>query len=166
MSENTSRPLYAGQNAVLDGKEENIHLGENVSIWHNAVIRADSDQVIIGDGTNIQDGCVVHEDPGYPVILGKNVSVGHGAILHGCQVGDNTVIGMGAIVMNGAKVGKNCLLAAGTLVSEHKQIPDGSLVMGVPGKVVRTLSPEEIAGNEENARHYIEKAKERSFFRK
>ena len=138
----------------------NVKMGKNVSVWYNAVLRCDHGTMIIGDGCNIQDSATLHLNPNGSLILHDNVSVGHGAIVHGCEIGENTVVGMGAIVMNYAKVGKNCIIGAGALVTENKEIPDGSLVMGVPGRVVRQLTPEEIEHNTFNAAHYVELAQE------
>lgn len=146
--------------------EENVFLAEgsqvigdvtvrkNCSVWYNAVIRGDSDHIEIGEGSNVQDNCVVHVDAGYPVQIGKGVTIGHGAILHGCTIGDNSLIGMGAIVLNGAVIGKNCLIGAGALVTQNTKIPDGSLAFGSPAKVVRPTKPEEIASNRDSAIRY------------
>ena len=117
---------------------------EGASVWFNAVIRADNEPTFIGRHTNIQDGAVLHNDPGFPLTIGDEVTVGHMAIVHGCTIGDGTLVGMGAMVMNGAVVGKGCLIGAGALIAEGKQIPDHSLVVGSPGKVVRTLDDKAI----------------------
>ena len=117
----------------------NVTLAEDVSIWFNAVLRGDNEPITIGRGSNVQDGAVFHTDPGFPLVVGENVTVGHMALLHGCSVGDGTLVGMGAMVMNGAKVGKGCLIGANAMVTEGKEIPDGSMVLGSPGKIVRTL---------------------------
>lgn len=117
----------------------NVVIGEMASVWFAAVIRGDNEPIVIGSGSNVQDGCVFHVDPGFPLTLGENVTVGHQAILHGCSVGDGSLIGMGATVLNGARIGRGCLIGAGALVTEGKEIPDGSLVMGQPGRIVRTL---------------------------
>ncbi|MDT8997877.1 gamma carbonic anhydrase family protein [Paucibacter sp. APW11] len=132
-----------------------VSLAEDVSIWFQAVLRGDSDSLTIGRGSNIQDGSVLHADTGYPLQLGENVTVGHKVMLHGCTVGDNSLIGIGAVVLNGARIGRNCLVGAGSLVTEGKEFPDGSLIMGVPAKVVRPLSPEQIAGLSASAAHYV-----------
>jgi len=137
-----------------------VYLEENVSIWYNATVRGDREPIRIGKGSNIQDNCVVHVDAGYPVTIGENVTVGHGAILHGCIVGDNSLIGMGAILLNGCKIGKNCIVAAGALITQGTVVPDGSLVMGNPGKVKRAVTAEEIQGNIRNAKLYVEEAGE------
>ena len=143
---------YVAPNATLAG---DVHLGDNVTILFGAVLRADMDSITIGDGSNVQDNAVIHESVGQPVVIGKNVSVGHGAIIHGAKIEDNCLIGMGAIVLNDAKIGEGSLIAAGALVSERKEIPPRSLVMGVPGKVVRELTDEEVAANIRNAQTYV-----------
>lgn len=118
-----------------------VNLARNVSIWWQAVLRADNEPINIGENTNIQDGSVLHTDPGFPIHIGSNVSVGHMCMLHGCTVGDGSLVGIGSIVLNGAKIGKNCLVGANSLIVEGKDIPDNSLVMGSPGKVVKNVSP-------------------------
>jgi carbonic anhydrase/acetyltransferase-like protein (isoleucine patch superfamily) len=131
-----------------------VHLHDDASVWYSAVLRADGDRIDIGSGSNIQDGSVVHADPGFPVVVGADVSVGHRAILHGCVVEDDVLIGMGAIVMNGARIGTGSLVAAGALVSEGVQIPPRSLVAGIPGKVRREITDEEHERILANARTY------------
>lgn len=116
-----------------------VTLAEGVGIWFGCTLRGDTEPVSVGQGTNIQENTVVHTDPGYPAIIGANCTIGHKAMIHGCVIGDGTLIGMGATVLSGAKIGKGCLIGAGALVTEGKEIPDGSLVMGMPAKVVRTL---------------------------
>ena len=128
------------------------------SIWFNCVVRADREIITLGEGSQVQDGCVLHADPGFPLTLGKGVSVGHMAMLHGCTIGDDSLIGIGAVVLNDAKIGKNCLVGAGSLVTEGKEFPDGSMIMGSPAKVVRELTPEQIQGIRMPAKHYIENA--------
>ena len=120
----------------------NIVLKENASVWFNAVLRGDNDPIIIGENSNVQDGAILHTDIGCPLTLGANVTVGHQAMLHGCTVSDNGLIGIGATVLNGAKIGRNCLIGAHALVGEGKEIPDNSMVLGMPGKVVRELGEE------------------------
>lgn len=137
-----------------------VHLEENVGIWYNATVRGDREPIHVGKGSNIQDNCVVHVDAGYPVTIGENVTVGHGAILHGCTVEDNSLIGMGAILLNGCHIGKNCIVAAGALVTQGTVIPEGSLVMGNPAKVKRPVTEAEIQGNLKNAALYVEEALE------
>lgn len=133
----------------------NVHLGRDVGIWFGAVLRGDKEPLLIGDGTNIQEHAMVHADPGFPATIGAGVTVGHRAIVHGCTIGDGTLIGMGATVLNGAKIGKQCLIGAGALVTEGKEIPDGSLVMGSPAKVVRPLSEEGLALLRKPAENYV-----------
>lgn len=124
----------------------NVHLGADCSVWFGAMVRADNEPMHIGVGSNVQDGAVLHSDPGFALTIGENVTVGHQAMLHGCTVGDGSLIGIGAIVLNGARIGKNCLVAAGALVTEGKHFPDGSLIVGSPATVKRALSPEQIEG--------------------
>lgn len=132
-----------------------ISIGAQSTVLFGAVLRGDDNKIIIGEGTNIQDNCTIHTSQVDPAILGDHVTVGHNAIIHGCRIGDNTLIGMGAIVMNKSVIGKDCLVAAGALVLENQTIPDGSMVMGRPAKVTRQLTGEEIAHLEESAQHYI-----------
>ena len=120
-----------------------VALENNASVWFNAVIRGDNELITVGENSNIQDGAVLHTDPGVPLNIGKNVTVGHNVMLHGCTIGDNSLIGINSVILNGAKIGKNCLIGANSLIPEGKEIPDGSLVMGSPGKVIRTLSAQQ-----------------------
>ncbi len=136
-----------------------VNIARDCSIWFHATIRAGEGDVEIGAGTNVQDNCVIHVDKGYSVRIGENVTIGHGAIVHGCTVGSNTLIGMGAIVLNGAVVGENCIVGAGALVTQNMVIPDGSLVLGSPAKIKRSLREEEIRANRANALHYIEEGR-------
>jgi carbonic anhydrase/acetyltransferase-like protein (isoleucine patch superfamily) len=145
---------YVAQNAAVIGS---VVMGRNASVWWNVTVRADNDEIHLGENVNVQDGSVVHTDSGFQVRLERNVSVGHLVMLHGCTIGENSLIGIGAIVLNRAVVGKNCLIGAGATVTEGKVIPDGSLVLGV-NKVVRMLTPEEIATNTWIAEHYVERA--------
>ena len=145
--------VYIAKNATVVGS---VKLGENVNIWYGAVLRGDSGTITLGEGTNVQDNCVLHEK----VTLGENCTVGHGAIVHGCTVGDNSMIGMGTIVLDGAVIGKNCIVGAGALVTGKIQAPDGSLILGNPAKIIREVTPEQIAHNTENALHYVALAKE------
>jgi len=131
-----SGDCYIAPGAQVIGK---VVLAEEVGVWFNAVLRGDNEPITVGRGSNIQDGCVCHTDPGYPLSVGEEVTVGHNAILHGCTIGDGTLIGMGAVILNGAKVGNGCLVGANTLITEGKMIPDGSMVVGQPGKVVREV---------------------------
>lgn len=137
-----------------------VLIEENVGIWYHATIRGERASVRIGRGSNIQDNCVVHVSRICPVEIGENVTVGHGAIVHGCTICDNTLIGMGAILMDGCKIGKNCIIGAGTLITPNTTIPDNTLVLGNPGKAVRKVTPEEIAGNLKNASDYVSEAKD------
>ena len=132
-----------------------VTLGPGASVWYNAVLRADGDTITVGAGSNLQDNVSVHVDAGRPVVIGENVSVGHNAVVHGCTIGDGSLIGMGAVVLNGARIGSGCLIAGGAVVLEGAEIPDGSLVAGVPGKVRRELTEEERAGLLRNAEHYL-----------
>lgn len=146
--------MAAGARIVGD-----VTIGEQSSVWFNAVIRGDTEAVRIGRDTNIQDNCVLHADPGFPCVVGDGVTVGHAAVVHGAKIGDNVVIGMHAVVMNGAVVGRDSLLAVGAILTENAVIPSGSLVMGLPGKVVRELTTDEIARNRRSAEHYVANAK-------
>ena len=147
---------WVADNATLVGS---VVMENNASVWFNAVIRADNDVITIGENSNVQDGSVLHTDGGIPLVIGRNVTIGHKVMLHGCDIGDNTLIGINAVVLNGAKIGKNCLIGANSLIPEGKEIPDGSLVMGSPGKVVRVLSARQAAGMEMGALHYVENFK-------
>ena len=139
-----------------------VTLEKNTSIWFNATLRGDIENIYVGEGSNIQDGSVLHTDPGYPLKIGKNVTVGHIVMLHGCAIGDNSLIGIGAVILNNAKIGKNCIIGAKALVTENKEIPDNSLVLGVPGKVIRQVTEEELKAIKENAIHYQENWKKYS----
>ena len=138
----------------------NVRLENNVSVWFNAVIRGDNDPIVIGENSNVQDCSVLHTDVGCPLTIGRNVTIGHKVMLHGCTIGDNSLIGINAVVLNGAKIGKNCLVGANSLVTEGKEIPDGSLVMGSPAKVIKTLTEEQQAGLFESAEVYVKKFKQ------
>ena len=137
----------------------NVQMDEGSSVWFGAILRGDTEPLRIGKNSNVQDGSVVHADTGFPVVLGENVTVGHQVVLHGCTVGDGSLIGIQSVVLNGAKIGKNCLVAAGSLVTSGKEFPDGSMIMGSPAKVVRQLTPEQIADVLESAKHYVENAR-------
>ena len=143
---------WIAPNATVLG---DVTLRRNASIWFGATIRGDNDPIIIGEASNVQDGAVLHTDAGVPLILGAHVTVGHMAMLHGCQVGDNSLIGIGAIILNGAHIGRNCLVGAGALVTEGKVIADNSLVLGAPARVARTLSDEQAAALKASAEHYV-----------
>ena len=144
---------FIAESAAVIG---NVVLGKDVSIWFNAVVRGDSELIVIGEDCNIQDGAILHTDPGYPMTLGKGVTVGHKAMLHGCNVGDYSLIGINAVVLNGAKIGNHCVIGANALVTENMEIPDGSLVMGSPGKIKRDLSFEQQQALELQAQHYVQ----------
>jgi carbonic anhydrase/acetyltransferase-like protein (isoleucine patch superfamily) len=135
-----------------------VTLGPRASVWFGGALRGDIETITVGADSNVQDNAVLHTDDGCPLVIGSLVTVGHGAILHGCTIGDESLVGMGAIVLNGARIGRHCLVGAGTLVTEGKEFPDGSLIVGSPAKVVRTVSPEQIAGILANARRYVENA--------
>lgn len=142
---------YIHPSAVVMG---DVILGKHVSIWPGAVLRGDMDSISIGDWSNVQDGCVLHVETGIPLVVGEHVTIGHKAVLHSCTVGDNSLIGIGAIILDGAEIGDNCLIAAGSLVSPGKKIPDNSLVMGTPGRIIRCLTPEEIEKQRRSPKHY------------
>jgi carbonic anhydrase/acetyltransferase-like protein (isoleucine patch superfamily) len=132
-----------------------VTLGHDVSVWFNAVLRGDSEHLTVGAGSNVQDGSVLHADNGYPLVIGERVTVGHQVMLHGCNIGDESLIGIGAVVLNGARIGRNCIVGASALVTEGKEFPDGSLIVGSPAKVVRELSEAQIAGLKASAAHYV-----------
>ena len=137
----------------------NVTIGPDASVWFGCVLRGDTERMMIGEGSNIQDLTVMHADRGLPLTIGKHVTVGHKVMLHGCTIGDESLIGIGAVVLNGARIGKNCLVGAGSLVTEGKEFPDGSMIMGTPAKVVRQLTPEQIEGLRQSARHYVDNAR-------
>ena len=143
---------FVAPGAVLIGR---VTIGAEASVWYGAVLRADRDTIVVGARSNVQDGCVLHADPGVPLSVGSDVTVGHNATLHGCTVEDLVLIGMGAIVLNGARVGRHSIIAAGTVLAEGQEVPEGVLVAGVPGKVRRDLSEEERAAIERNAATYV-----------
>ena len=143
---------WVAEGAVVVG---NVIIGDESSVWYNAVIRGDMAPIVIGCGSNVQDGAVMHVDAGSPCTVGNSVTIGHNAIIHGCTIGHNSVIGMGSIVMNGAKIGEDCIIGAGSLVTQGTEIPDGMLAYGSPAKVIRPLTEEEKKENEANAIAYI-----------
>ena len=151
-----SADSWVAPNAIIIGK---VKLEKNSSIWFNAVLRGDIEKIVIGEDSNIQDGSVLHTDPGCPLTVGKGVTVGHMVMLHGCEISDDTLIGIGSTILNKAKIGKNCIIGANTLVTENKTIPDNSLVLGSPGKVIRKVTDEEIKVIRENAKHYVKNSK-------
>jgi len=144
---------WIAPNAAVIGR---VILKRNASVWWGATLRGDNDPISIGENSNVQDGSVLHTDTGSPLTLGANVTVGHMVMLHGCTIGDNTLVGIGSIILNGARIGKNCLIGANCLITEGKEIPDNSLVMGAPGKVVRELSDAQAQSVALGARHYVE----------
>ena len=150
---------WVAPNAIVVG---DVTLEKNISIWFNATLRGDIENIHIGEGSNVQDGSVLHTDPGYPLKIGKNVTIGHLVMLHGCTIGDNSLIGIGAVILNNAKIGKNCVIGAKTLITENKEIPDNSLVVGSPGRVIRKVTDEEMKGIKNNAIHYQENWKKYS----
>lgn len=135
-----------------------IRIGRDVGIWFGAVLRGDCEPITIGDGSNVQEHVVLHTDPGFPVVIGQGCTVGHRAMLHGCTIGDNTLIGIGAIVLNGARIGNNCLVGAGALVTEGKEFPDGSLIVGAPARAVRSLDPPAVERLRLSSAHYVANA--------
>jgi carbonic anhydrase/acetyltransferase-like protein (isoleucine patch superfamily) len=144
---------WIAPNATVIGQ---VSLAKNVSIWWNSTLRGDTDKIIIGENSNIQDGSVLHTDPGLHLVIGRNVTVGHRVILHGCTIGDGSLIGMGATLLNRSVIGKNCLIGANTLIPEGKVIPDRSLVVGAPGRIIRQLTDDEVAKLARGALHYVE----------
>ena len=147
---------FIAPNAAVIG---DVTLHENASVWFSCVLRGDADRIEIGAGSNIQDGTVMHADPGFPMTVGENVTVGHNAMLHGCTIGDGSLVGINAVVLNGARVGKGCLIGANALVTEGMEIPDGSMVLGSPAKIVRQLDEESQLLLRHNADHYVGNAK-------
>ncbi|SLN26919.1 2,3,4,5-tetrahydropyridine-2,6-dicarboxylate N-acetyltransferase [Roseivivax jejudonensis] len=154
------RPDVADDAWVAPGSHVIGHviLGARASVWFGATLRGDNEPITIGDGTNLQENTVCHTDMGFPLTIGTNCTIGHKAMLHGCTIGDNSLIGMGATVLNGARIGRNCLIGAGALVTEGKEIPDGSLVMGMPAKIVRELDAAAIQALQASALHYQDNA--------
>ena len=150
------KPKNSGENWVASNATVigDVTLENNSSVWFNAVIRGDNENIHVGEGSNVQDGSVLHTDPGCPLRIGKDVTIGHIVMLHGCTIGDNSLIGIGAVILNNAKIGKNCIIGAKALITENKEIPDNSLVVGAPGRVIRKLTDEEIGKITENAKHY------------
>ena len=142
---------WSASNASIIG---DVTLEKNTSIWFNVTLRGDVENIYVGEGSNVQDGSVLHTDPGYPIKVGKDVTVGHLVMLHGCTIGDNSLIGIGAVILNNAKIGKNCIIGAKALITENKEIPDNSLVVGSPGKIIREVTEEEKKSVLENTKHY------------
>lgn len=144
--------FWVADNATVLGR---VILKENASVWFNCVLRGDNDPIEIGENSNIQDSCVLHTDHGVPLTIGKDVTVGHMVMLHGCTIADETLIGIGSTILNGARIGRNCIIGAHSLIPEGKEIPDNSLVMGAPGKVVKQLTPEQVALIKASAQGYV-----------
>ncbi len=151
-SYNDHDSTYVAPGAMVIGK---VTLGRDVNIWPYVVIRGDNEPISIGTGSNVQEHTIMHTDPGFPLSVGENCTIGHRAILHGCSVGDNTLVGMGAIVLNGARIGRNSLVGAGALVTEGKVFPDGWLIVGSPARAIRTLSESDVAKIKASATHYV-----------
>lgn len=147
---------WVAESAQVIGR---VSLAENASVWYGAVVRADNDEIRIGRNSNIQDGSVLHLDTGLPLVIGDDVTVGHQVVLHGCTIGDSTLVGIQSVVLNGARIGRNCLVGAGSLVTEGKEFPDGVMIMGSPAKVVRELTPEQIARLQQSAAYYVAQTK-------
>jgi carbonic anhydrase/acetyltransferase-like protein (isoleucine patch superfamily) len=153
-------PQLLGNNFVADSAQliGNIVLERDASVWFNCVLRGDNDEIRVGEGSNVQDGAVLHTDPGIRLRIGRDVTIGHMVMLHGCDIGDQTLIGIKSVVLNGARIGKNCLVGANSLVTENKQFPDGVMILGSPAKVVRELTPQEILGLQLAAKGYVANA--------
>ena len=151
--------FYIAENAVVLGK---VKLCKDASVWFGAVIRGDTELITIGEGSNVQDCAVIHTDIGFPTDIGKNVTIGHQAMLHGCTIGDGSLVGINAVVLNGARIGSGCLIASNALVTEGMEVPDGSIVMGSPGKIIRQLTEDEIEAVKQNAIRYQENWKKYS----
>ena len=151
---------WVASNASIIGK---VKLEKNSSIWFNAVLRGDIEPITIGENSNIQDGSVIHTDPGFPLNVGKGVTVGHMVMLHGCKISDDSLIGIGSVILNNAKIGKNCIIGANTLITENKIIPDNSLVVGSPGRVIRKVTKDEVKAIIDNAKHYVANSKKYKF---
>lgn len=151
--------VYVAETAVVIG---DVTLARGASVWYQAVLRGDTATLTVGEESNIQDGAVMHADPGFPTTVGKGVTVGHQAMLHGCTIGDGSLIGIQAVILNGAVIGKNCLVGAGALVKEGANFPDNSLIVGAPAKVVRELSPKAVEGMRKNAQGYVERGRRHS----
>ena len=145
--------FWIAPNAQVMGR---VELKTDASVWWGAVLRGDNDPIVIGERSNVQDGSVLHTDEGTPLDIGADVTIGHMVMLHGCSIGDGTLIGIGSIVLNGARIGKNCLVGANTLITEGKEFPDNSMIVGSPGRVLRTLSPEQAAMIAHGAAHYLD----------
>lgn len=148
--------VFIARGAIVLGA---VELREQSSVWYGSVLRGDINRIVVGAQSNVQDGSVLHADVGFPLTIGRHVTVGHQVMLHGCTIGDESLIGIGAVVLNGAKIGKHCLVGAGALVTEGKEFPDGSMIIGSPARAIKTLTPEQIAGLRRSAEHYIDNAR-------
>lgn len=144
---------WVAPNAQVMG---NVRLERNASVWFGAVLRGDNELITVGENSNVQDGSVLHSDPGSPLTIGANVTIGHMVMLHGCTIGDGSLVGIGSIILNNTRIGKNCLIGANTLIAEGKEIPDNSMVLGAPGRVIRTLTDEQAAALRLSADHYVQ----------
>jgi carbonic anhydrase/acetyltransferase-like protein (isoleucine patch superfamily) len=145
---------YIAESANIIGK---ARIEAHASIWFDVTIRGDNELITVSENSNVQEGCILHTDPGYPLTIGKNVTVGHQAMLHGCTIGEGSLIGIQAVILNGAKIGKNCLVGAGALVTEGKEFPDNSLIIGTPARAIRTLTEEDIARTKSNTANYVKR---------
>jgi carbonic anhydrase/acetyltransferase-like protein (isoleucine patch superfamily) len=145
---------WVAPNAVLVGK---VRLERDASVWFGAVLRGDNELITVGEGSNVQEHCVLHTDPGFPLVIGPKVTVGHMAMLHGCTIGEGSLIGIGAVILNGARIGRNCLIGAKALIAENKEIPDNSLVMGMPGKIKGEVRPEQAERMRQGTANYVTK---------
>ena len=153
----TGERIFIAPSSNLIGQ---VQLADDVGIWFNATLRGDIEPIIVGRGTNIQDGTIIHTDAGYPTILGENITIGHNCVIHGCTIGDGTLIGMGSVVLSGAKFGKNCLVGAGALVTGKMDVPDNMLVLGNPARIIKTLDADMIANNHKNSAGYVSRKDE------
>ncbi|MBX3529754.1 MAG: gamma carbonic anhydrase family protein [Rhizobiaceae bacterium] len=158
-----TKPVFADRDSAWIAPDASVigrvHIGRNVGIWFGTVVRGDRDLIEIGDDSNVQELTVMHTDPGFPLVVGKGCTIGHRAILHGCAIGDGSLVGMGAIILNGARIGRNCLVGAGALVTEGNEFPDGSLIVGSPAKVVRQLDDAAIERMGQSAGNYVANAR-------
>lgn len=154
-------PKFNGETWVADNATVigSVTLENNASVWFNCVLRGDVDDIVVGEGSNVQDGSVLHTDVGYKLVIGKDCTIGHKVMLHGCSIGDNTLIGINSVVLNGAKIGNNCIVGANSLVTEGKSFPDNSMIMGAPAKVVRELTPQQVQMITLSAQHYVANAR-------
>ncbi|MGI9435944.1 MAG: gamma carbonic anhydrase family protein [Geminicoccaceae bacterium] len=156
LSADVDDDVWIAPTAVIIGK---VKLAKKASVWWHALLRGDNDPITIGEGSNIQDGAILHTDPGFPIVIERHVTIGHMAMIHGCTIGEGALIGINAVVLNGAKVGKNCLIGARALVTEGMEIPDNALAVGAPAKVIRNVTPDNITRMQEGVEAYINRAK-------